>query len=638
MLGLKNSIATRISVIGSLATLVVLASITAVLTYALTEQAVRQRVEWLSGTAADVASSIDGIDLTSRTMVERVYPVLVGMVGEDYVLDAASNELSAGGTLLNDNFDAVDRFAQQTGGNATIFTKQGDDFRRVATSVKKADGSRAVGTLLDRSGAAYAAVVAGKGYTGRATLFGTPYMTRYVPIKNAQNEIVGVLYIGFDIAIFDAAIEAVVNRSRIFESGGIFVIDPLSGADAAVFAMHPKAKGLKVSDGGPDAKAFLEKLGSVPPGQRVASPGLLNQTGSDRWAVRGVSDSTKLWVVAEVANSEIMREHWRMLALFWGLLAVAAAGLGGCLFLMMRRYVGSPLRQLSRNAQAVAAGDLTHANHSSRTDEIGQVVRDVESMRERFVALVATLRQSSDSIATASSEIADGNQDLSQRTEQSASNLQQSAASMEELSGSVSNTADSAIAARKLAEDTLDATSEGAQVMQEVVTTIHDIEDSGRKIADIVGVIDSIAFQTNILALNAAVEAARAGEQGRGFAVVAAEVRQLAQRSAVAAKEIAVLIGTSVERVGAGTRLVGSAGTAMDDIREKVQRMSGLIGEISEAAAHQAEGFRHVNQTIGELDRSTQQNAALVEQSAAAAKSLEDQAERLVGELSAFKT
>ncbi len=250
---------------------------------------------------------------------------------------------------------------------------------------------------------------------------------------------------------------------------------------------------------------------------------------------------------------------------------------------------------------------------------------------------IMQVRQAADSIGTASSQIASGNQDLSGRTEQTAANLQQAASSMEQLTGTVAHSADSAAQANQLASSAADVARRGGSVVAQVVSTMDDISASSRKIADIIGVIDGIAFQTNILALNAAVEAARAGEQGRGFAVVAGEVRSLAQRSAEAAREIKQLIGSSVDKVETGSRLVGDAGSTMTEIVASVQRVSDIIGEISAASREQSSGIAQVNSAVADLDRMTQQNAALVEQSAAAAHSLEDQARRLTQVVATFR-
>ncbi|MEF7612287.1 methyl-accepting chemotaxis protein [Aquincola sp. MAHUQ-54] len=312
--------------------------------------------------------------------------------------------------------------------------------------------------------------------------------------------------------------------------------------------------------------------------------------------------------------------------------------LGGGAAALLVRSIQRPLDEAVRTAHAIAEGDLTRRIDSTRGDEIGALMKALRHMNDALAGMVGSVRSSTDSIQHASSEIASGNADLSMRTEQTASNLQQTASSMEQLTGTVRQSADAATTANQLAHSAAEVAQRGGDVVTQVVSTMGDIQASSQKIADIIGTIDGIAFQTNILALNAAVEAARAGEQGRGFAVVAGEVRSLAQRSAEAAKEIKGLIGASVDRVESGTRLVGDAGRTMSEIVASVQRVADIIGEITASAAEQSQGIGEVNTAVTQLDQMTQQNAALVEQSAAAAESLKAQAEQLAGTVSRFRT
>jgi methyl-accepting chemotaxis protein len=307
----------------------------------------------------------------------------------------------------------------------------------------------------------------------------------------------------------------------------------------------------------------------------------------------------------------------------------------GTFFLI--RQIRKPLRDAIGVAQTIAGGDLSGSIAVDRGDEFGDMMRAIAHMRDQLVRLVGDVRHGTDNIAVASEEIATGNHDLSVRTEQTASNLQQTASSMEQLTATVKQSADSARQANQLAASAAQVAQRGGQVVNQVVTTMDDINASSRKIADIISVIDGIAFQTNILALNAAVEAARAGEQGRGFAVVASEVRSLAGRSAEAAKEIKLLINTSVQKVDGGSTLVAQAGQTMTEIVGSVQRVTDIMGEITAAASEQSDGIAQVNGAIGQLDQMTQQNAALVEQSAAAASSMKDQAQRLAQVVASFK-
>jgi len=319
-----------------------------------------------------------------------------------------------------------------------------------------------------------------------------------------------------------------------------------------------------------------------------------------------------------------------------GLMALlVAAILGGAAWLI--RSIRQPLLGANALAARIAQGDLSIQIDTSRGDEFGDLMKSLAVMNESLGRMVHQVRQSTDSIATASAEIASGNNDLAQRTEQTSSNLQSTASSMDQLTATVQQSADNARQASTLAATASSVAERGGVVVQQVVLTMEEINVSSKKIADIIGVIDGIAFQTNILALNAAVEAARAGEQGRGFAVVASEVRSLAQRSAEAAKEIKTLIGTSVDRVASGTKLVSDAGATMSDIVQSVRKVADVISEITAASNEQSTGIAHVNQAIGNLDQMTQQNAALVEESAAAAESLRDQANQLAQAVSVFK-
>jgi methyl-accepting chemotaxis protein len=308
------------------------------------------------------------------------------------------------------------------------------------------------------------------------------------------------------------------------------------------------------------------------------------------------------------------------------------------LTLINSRSIVEPLEQARGLAQAIAGGDLTTELSSHGKDESAALLAALVEMQVSLRGIVGNIRQTTESISTASTQIASGNQDLSGRTEQTAGSLQQTASSMEQLTGTVRQTADSARTANQLASSAAQAAQRGGEVVSQVVHNMDEITSQSRKIAEIIGTIDGIAFQTNILALNAAVEAARAGEQGRGFAVVAGEVRNLAQRSATAAREIKSLIGASVEKVESGSRLVQDAGTTMSEIVASVQRVSDIIGEITAASTEQSGELAQVNTAVTQLDQMTQQNAALVEESAAAAESLREQAARLAELVAAFRT
>ncbi len=311
--------------------------------------------------------------------------------------------------------------------------------------------------------------------------------------------------------------------------------------------------------------------------------------------------------------------------------------IGAAFSVFMTRSITRPLREAVEIAQRVAAGELSYHDDVTGSDEISELLAALKDMNDSLHRIVSEVRIGTDAIATASGEISSGNSDLSSRTETQAGALEETASTMEELTSAVRHNADNAKQANTLVIAASDFAVKGGKEVNQVVSTMNSIKDSSRKIVDIIAVIDSIAFQTNILALNAAVEAARAGEQGRGFAVVASEVRNLAQRSAGAAKEIKTLIGDSVEKVDAGGKLVDAAGKTMDDIVTSVKRVADIMSEITAAGQEQSSGIEEVNRAITQMDEMTQQNAALVEQAAAAAESMEDQAASLAKIVSAFR-
>ncbi len=357
------------------------------------------------------------------------------------------------------------------------------------------------------------------------------------------------------------------------------------------------------------------------------------QSPKKDWKVGDVRGIVEVVIPVDQLEQGISRS-----AMTIGGLVVAGFGvLGLVLYVLTSRLIGHPLRQATAAMERVADGDLRAQPAQARQDEIGQLFAALRSMTARLHHAVGQVRSSAESIQLASGEVATGNADLSARTERAASSLQRSASSMDQLTSTVRQSADAANQANHLASAASAVAQRGGEVVTQVVATMDEIDASSKKIADIIGVIDGIAFQTNILALNAAVEAARAGEQGRGFAVVAGEVRALARRSAEAAREIKVLIGTSVDKVKTGSKLVQDAGGTMEEIVVSVQRVSDIIGEITSASTEQSSGIGEINAAVTQLDQMTQQNAALVEEGAAAAESLKEQAQQLHQVVSTFR-
>jgi methyl-accepting chemotaxis protein-2 (aspartate sensor receptor) len=549
--------------------------------------------------------------------------------------------LKNGDTTLNMNFTIPDRFTALTGATATVFAASGEDFIRVSTSVKKENGDRAVGTKLDHAHAGYPLLREGKSYVGLATLFGKQYVTHYDPIKDATGKVIGVLYVGVDLSKDLLALREKIKTIRVGQSGYFYVLNAAPGKDYGNLVIHPSKEG---------TNALASKDAS---GREFIREMLDKKSGTIRYPwIDAQSDNKNArekivyyaffkdwnWVIAGgtyvdeiTSEADSLRNRF----ILFGLVALVL--FASLLYLLVRLYVTRPLQRAQGAADQIAGGDLTVNLDIDRHDEIGHLMESMNGISNNLSLVVGKVRRGADHIVGASSEIASGNMDLSTRTESQANALEETASSMEKLTTNVKQNADNASQASQMAKNSSELAVKGGTVMVQVIDTMGVINESATKISGIVGVIDGIAFQTNILALNAAVEAARAGEQGRGFAVVAAEVRTLAQRSAAAAKEIKVLIDNSVEKVEVGSKLVDQAGANMNEVVESIKRVADVVGRITEASREQSKDIEQVNQAIIEMDDVTQQNAALVEQAAAAASSMQDQARDLAEQVSAFK-
>ncbi|MET0208221.1 MAG: Cache 3/Cache 2 fusion domain-containing protein, partial [Burkholderiaceae bacterium] len=613
----RATVARRVSLLASAAIAVMLVFICGALSLVLTRQASDRTVDYMASEASSVARVADALDRTARDSANKLYEVLAADLPEAGFTQDADGELAHGGQKLNGDLETVDRFTRRTGGVATIFARKGDGFERITTSLKKQDGSRAMGTMLDPASPAFGRMSAGETYVGPATLFGVPYMTRYTAIKGAGGKVIGILFIGFDMRGLQQELVALADAVKLYDTGGVYLLEPAKVPADALLRAHPRSKGKKLGEvlKPEQAEAFMKQLADDKDGTLDDVQAIFDEKHQDAVAVARRSTATGWWVIAEASRSTALAKHYSTLWALWGLMLVAVVLLGVGVTWLLGRWVGTPLAALNRAVSAVANGDLTQPVQVMQQDDLGVLAAGVERMRQQLARTITEVRMASDSIGTASAEVAAGSRDLSARTEQSASHLQETASALEELAGSMSQTAASTEQAHQLVSESDRAAQRGGEVVQQVVTTMNDISAASRQISDIIGTIDSIAFQTNILALNAAVEAARAGEQGRGFAVVAAEVRQLAQRSAEAAKQIKSLITTSGERVDSGARLVGDTGAAMQAIVTSVRRVTDIIGEISTASREQAQGVNRINGSVAQLDQGTQQNAALVEES-----------------------
>jgi methyl-accepting chemotaxis protein len=421
-------------------------------------------------------------------------------------------------------------------------------------------------------------------------------------------------------------------------------------ADAATAAAQLQERMLAQVDD-PDLRARVEKVSAernafvslrgqirddllMGEGQERIDAELMPRANAMQQALLDLRGQLQAQTAAGAQRLQSSVANTQLVMLVSGVVALLA---GVVLAVLLGRSITTPIKEAVGYVRNIAQGDLTQTLDTRRRDELGDLQRALGEMRGGLVDLMGQVRDASQVVALAATEIARGNQDLSSRTETTASNLQETAASMEELGGTMRQSADAARQANQLAVANAEVANRGGQVVSQVVSTMDEISHSSRKINDIISVIDGIAFQTNILALNAAVEAARAGEQGRGFAVVAGEVRNLAQRSAEAARQIKGLIDNSVEKVETGSRLVAQAGSTIGELVGSAQRVAAMIAEITETSGEQSQGIGQVGAAVAQLDQMTQQNAALVEESAAAAESLRDQASRLAGVVATFR-
>jgi len=543
------------------------------------------------------------------------------------------------GKVLDLDFSAPDRFSTETGGNATIFAASGDDFVRISTSVKKENGERAVGTQLDRATPAYAALREGKVYVGLATLFGKQFITQYQPVRDAAGKVVGALYVGIDISSDLAGLKERIRSAKVGETGYFYVLNAAPGKAYGELVVHPTQEGKNILDSrSADGRAFVKEILDTKQGEisyAWQNPGedasrekfaLYTPFKDWNWVIAGGTYADEI-----TAEATALRNRY----IAYGLVALAA--FAAVLYAFVRHAVTRPLAEVRDAAVRIAEGDLTVRIASRGEDEIGRLTAAMNGISRNLSSVVGNVRDGAEQIANASQEISTGNLDLCARTEEQVASLATTASSMGELTETVRQNAEHARQANQLAVSASTVAQKGGSMVAQVIDTMESINQSSRKIGDITGVIDGIAFQTNILALNAAVEAARAGEQGRGFAVVANEVRNLAQRSAAAAREIKALIAASNSDVEAGSRLVSEAGATMNEVLASVGRVTDIMADISAASAEQSGGIEQVNLAIGEMDESTQRNAALVEEASAAAQAMHDQAAQLARAVRAFR-
>ncbi len=584
-------------------------------------------------------------DLRARTsdraaafIKEMGGPVKVDREKALVVNGAKTHEMTAQGVVINDNAELVDRYSKQPGTTVSIMVREGDDFVRIASSLKDEKGARAVGSKLDKESAGHKELLDGKSYHGTFDASGSRYIIAMDPIKDGTGAVIGAVVVGEDFSASRRMAQEAIGSLKILKSGYYSVIDTSVGEKQGTLLVHPERKGtngLALLDA--DGKSFIKSI-------------LDQKKGSITYPVKGNGGETnkmftyfnefKEWnwsVAATVDVAEFLSEADAMRNDFIVACSGALLLLSVMLYFAIRWMVSKPLNVACAAAQKIATGDLTVRIDNKRADEVGKLFDSVNKIGSGISSLVNGVRVSAESIANATTEIANANTNLATRTEQQASALVETSASAEQLGATARNNAESAKQADGLSKDASTVASSGGEVVSQVVERMESISGSSKKMSEIAKIIENIAFQTNILALNAAVEAARAGDQGKGFAVVASEVRNLAGRSAQAAKEIGVLINSSVDEIQKGGVLASQAGKTMQEVVESIHRVTDIMSEISTASAEQESGVTQVSAAVAQMDSATQQNSALVEEMATAAANLENQAQDLVKAVSAFK-
>ena len=647
----RASVGAKFAILACALAATVVAGFTIAVTHLAGEQIDAQALERMDDDNRAIGTMIRLYDKAVSAEVERYMTLFSSFLPTDFTLDetqkvdiggVATPTFKAGDKPMNLDFSIPDQFLERSGAIATVFARTGDDFVRVTTSLKKQDGARAIGTLLDRKGPAYTLMLDGKRFIGMATLFGKRYITEYKPVTDASGRVIGALFVGVDVTPEVATLQQNIRDLTIGQNGYFFVIDASNGPNRGKLLVHPGLGGTSAPLADERIAPFKQMLDAKEGRLSFDAPEIPDAADSKvhggakeivfrtvpewQWLIGGIAYRDELLAGVRATRNRFLLIGLIVIAAFVAVLLVAVA-----------RLVGRPLAQLTQASERIAAGDLSVRLATTREDDIGRLMIAIDGIATGLARIVTQVRSASADMSDGTGRMAAGSSDISLRIATQASSLEETAASMEQITSTVQQNAANTAQADQLVASASDAARAGGEAVGRVVATMGEIDASARKISDITSVIESIAFQTNILALNAAVEAARAGEHGRGFAVVASEVRALAQRSAAAVKEIEALIAVSVGRVADGYRIAEEARGTMNGIVERVARVNAIIGEISVASREQSSGIEQVNLAVAQIGEATQQNAALVGEAEQSTAGLLEQAEQLSRAVSVFR-
>ncbi len=537
--------------------------------------------------------------------------------------------LKGGDTELHENNTFSDDFLNRTGAISTLFVRSGNNFIRVATSLRKENGERAMGTVLDNTSAAFSSVSKGAVYRGLALLFGKRYITQYQPVKDASGQVIAIIFVGIDIGhSWNVMRDKILNR-RLGESGHFYVLDRSNGKTRGQYLFHASEEGQQPKwDSALQQQLLSGKEGTV---ERVSDDGRTLKMAYTplpgwNWTIIGEVDKSVL-----LAHVNALRDRFLLAGIVLSILFAAM------FVIIIRRWLTRPLRDVIHLARQYAAGDLRAELPVNRQDEVGQLIDAINGIGGGLQKIVQQVREAAGEIHLGTNALASDTGEISGQINKQASSVEETSASMEQLAATVAQNAANMQQTQQLVGETSRAVHHGGETVGNAVATMDDIRDASKRIEDITRVIESIAFQTNILALNAAVEAARAGEHGKGFAVVAQEVRALAARSANAVKEIEQLIGDTLKKVTEGHQLSEQTRQAMDSIIVHIDNINQLVTEINHASHEQSAGIRQVNLAMSHIGEASHINADRVSRSEQTAHTLREKGSHLTELVSLFR-
>ncbi|MDI3425596.1 methyl-accepting chemotaxis protein [Enterobacter sp. V87_3] len=634
----RAGLGTKLSLLTGVSVAILFLLFTFLLSHKASQQLESLAVEDLHNQSTGMVDMVEMFNTSLSEEVESYTRLFTTFLPQPLHVDSAESRtingltvplLKGGETGLHDNNALSDDFLNRTGAISTLFVRSGNDFIRVATSLRKENGERAMGTVLDTTSPAFAAVTKGEVYRGLALLFGKRYITQYQPVKSSDGQVIGIIFVGVDIThSWNVMREKILNR-RLGESGHFFVLDRSTGKTRGHYLFHNSEEGqLPKWDSATQQQLLSDTAGTL---ERISDDGRTLKMAYTplpgwNWTIVGEVDKAVL-----LSNVNHLRDRFLLAGVA---LSVLFAGL---FVMIIRRMLTRPLRNVIHLARLYAAGDLRANLPVTRQDEVGQLIAAINGIGDGLQKIVIQVREAAGDIRTGTNALANDSGEISEQINKQASSVEETSASMEQLAATVQQNAANMEQTQQLVAETSRAVYQGGETVTHAVATMDDIRDASKRIEDITRVIESIAFQTNILALNAAVEAARAGEHGKGFAVVAQEVRALAARSANAVKEIEQLIGDTLKKVGEGHALSEQTRLAMDAIIVHIDNISQLVTEINQASREQSAGIGQVNLAMTHIGEASHINADRVSRSEQTAHALREQGSHLTRLVSLFQ-